>query len=195
MLSSGGNGYTQPVTRPQNMQNPTNMPHLCQSSQQCSCQWKHYCQDKLTTSHVLQQRATVVLCYNWNKRLGEHWVKQFKSTVQIIGVDFHRAMMVIVPGEKLLIVRRPVRNWTQLQFFPRFTVDSRVIIDVIDVMICSLQSVNLFLCRKLHLFLGKSTKTAATRAPLFDCNMHKIVCRQGLCLRSHWGSLQLSPDP
>jgi len=57
-----------------------------------------------------------------------------------IGADFHRAMVVTVPGEKLLIGRcRPVRNWT------RRTIPS------------------LFLCRKLHLSLGKSTKTAATR--------------------------------
>jgi len=30
------------------------------------------------------------------------------------------------------------------------------------------------MCRKLHLFLEKSTKTAATRAALFDSNMHQI---------------------
>jgi len=54
---------------------------------------------------------------------------------------------------------------------------------------------SLFLCRKLHLFLGKSTKTAATRAAIFDSNMHQIVCRLGLCPRSNWGSLQRSPDP
>jgi len=29
--------------------------------------------------------------------------------------------------------------------------------------------------RKLHLFLEKSTTTAATRAALFDSNMHQIV--------------------
>ena len=44
------------------------------------------------------------------------------------------------PRRKLLIGRRPVRNWT------RRTISS------------------LFLCRELHLFLGKSTKTAATGA-------------------------------
>ena len=41
------------------------------------------------------------------------------------------------------------------------------------------------------LLLGKITKTAATRAALFDSNMHQIVCR--LRPRSDWGSLQLSP--
>jgi len=30
------------------------------------------------------------------------------------------------------------------------------------------------------MFLGKSTKTDATRAALFDSNMHQIVCRLGL---------------
>jgi len=68
-------------------------------------------------------------------------------------------MVATAPGEKLLIGRRPVRNWT------RRTISS------------------LFLCGKLHLFLGKSTKTAATRAALFDSNMHQIVT---------WG---FTPDP
>jgi len=30
------------------------------------------------------------------------------------------------------------------------------------------------------MFLGKSTKTDATRAAFFDSNMHQIVCRLGL---------------
>jgi len=54
---------------------------------------------------------------------------------------------------------------------------------------------SLLLCRKLHFFLGKSTKTAATRAALFDSSMHQIVCRQGLCPRPHSGRLQRSPRP
>jgi len=44
------------------------------------------------------------------------------------------------------------------------------------------------LCRKLHLFLGKSTKTAATRAALFDSNMYQIVYRLGLRPRPNWGA-------
>jgi len=71
------------------------------------------------------------------------------------GADFRRAMVATAPGEKLLIGRRPMRNWT------RRTISS------------------LFLCRKLHPFLGKSTKTAANRAALVDLNVH-------------WGS---NPDP
>jgi len=55
--------------------------------------------------------------------------------------------------------------------------------------------IKLILCRKLHSFLGKSTKTAATKAALFDSNMQQIVCRLGLHPRPHWGSLQRSPDP
>jgi len=59
------------------------------------------------------------------------------------------------PAEELLLGRRrPVRNWT--------------------CQAC-------ILCRKLHLFLGKSTKTVATRPAFFDSNMHQIVCRLGLC--------------
>ena len=65
------------------------------------------------------------------------------------------------PRRKLLIGRRPVRNWT------RRTISS------------------LFLCRKLHLFLGKSTKAAATRDALFAANMHQFVCRLAICPRPH----------
>ena len=82
-----------------------------------------------------------------------------------IGADLHRAMVVTAPGEKLLIGRRSVRNWSS----------------------CTISSV--YLCRKLHLFLGKSTKTAAIRAALFDSNMHQIVYRLRLRPRPHWGSL------
>jgi len=45
------------------------------------------------------------------------------------------------------------------------------------------------------LFLGKSTKTAATRAALFDSNTHQVVCRLGLRPRPHRGSLQRSLRP
>jgi len=38
------------------------------------------------------------------------------------------------------------------------------------------------------LFLGKSTKTAATRAALFDFNMHQIVYLLGLRPRPYWGA-------
>ena len=75
---------------------------------------------------------------------------EFRSA---IGAEFYGAMVATVPGEKLRVGRRPVRNWT------RRTISG------------------LFLCRKLHSFLGKSTKTAATRAALFDSNVHRTVCR------------------
>jgi len=78
-----------------------------------------------------------------------------------IDADFHvTAMVATAPGEKLLIGRRPVRNWTR-----------RMISSVL-------------LCRKLHLFLGKSTKTAATRAALLT----------PICTKSFvgWG---FAPDP
>ena len=54
---------------------------------------------------------------------------------------------------------------------------------------------SLLLCRKLHLFLGKSTKTAATRAAFLDSNMHQIVCRLRLRPRPHWLSLQRFSSP
>ena len=74
------------------------------------------------------------------------------------------------PGRKLLIGRRPVRNWT------RRTTSS------------------LFLCRKLHFFLGKSTKTAATRAARFDSNMHQIVYRLGFAPDATGGAYSAPPD-
>ena len=92
-------------------------------------------------------------------------VRRFLYTVR---ADFRTAMVATVPREKLLIGRR---NWT------RRTISSS------------------FLCRKLHLFLGKSTKTAATRAALFDSSMHQIVCRLRLCPRPHCGILQRSARP
>jgi len=58
-----------------------------------------------------------------------------------MGADFHGAMVATAPGEKLNISRRPVRNWT-----------------------CRAIS-SLFLCRKLHLFLGKSTINVVTMPP------------------------------
>jgi len=94
------------------------------------------------------------------------------SSAAYIGADYHRAMVATAPGEKLVIGRRSMTNWT------RRTISSL-----------------LFFCRKLHLFLGKSTKTAATIAALFDFNMHQILCRLGLRPKPHWGSLQRSPDP
>jgi len=45
--------------------------------------------------------------------------------------------------------------------------------------------IKLVLFRKLHSFLGKSTKAAATRAALFDSNMHQIVCRLELRPRAY----------
>jgi len=77
------------------------------------------------------------------------------SVVYDIGVDLHRAVVATVARE----------NWT------RRTISS------------------LFSCRKLlHLFLGKSTETAAIRAALHfltPINMHRIICRLGLCARPH----------
>jgi len=87
-----------------------------------------------------------------------------------IGADFLGAIVVTAPGEKLLIGRRPVRNWT------RRTLSS------------------LFLCRKLHLFLGKSAKTAATTAALVGCNMHQIVCRLELSPQTSLGAYSATPE-
>jgi len=43
-----------------------------------------------------------------------------------------------------------------------------------------------------HIFLRKTPqKIADTRAALF---VHQIVCRLGLCPRTHWGSSQRFPE-
>ena len=52
-----------------------------------------------------------------------------------------------------------------------------------------------FCAEKLHMFLEKSTKTAATRAALFDSNIHQIVCRLALRPRCYWGPYSASRDP
>jgi len=41
----------------------------------------------------------------------------------------------------------------------------------------------------------KIHKTVATTAAPFGSDMHQIVCGLGLRPRTHWGSLQRSPDP
>ena len=76
-------------------------------------------------------------------------------------------MVATALGEKLLVESRSVRNWTRRAMTSLFV-------------------------QKIHLFLGKSTKTAATRAALFDFTVQQIVCRLGLRPRPHWGSLQRS---
>jgi len=84
--------------------------------------------------------------------------------IKHIGADLHSAVVATAPGEERVMGRRrPVRNRTQPQF---------------------LFFVSLFLCRKLRLFLGKSTKTAATRAALLT----------PICTKSFvgWG---FTPDP
>jgi len=43
--------------------------------------------------------------------------KAKKVQTAVIGADLHRAMVATAPKEELLIGRRPVRNWAQLQFF------------------------------------------------------------------------------
>jgi len=55
-------------------------------------------------------------------------------------------------------------------------------------------NIKLVFCRKLLLFLGKSTKSAATRAALFDPNMHQIVCRLGLRPGPTGGDYSAPPD-
>ena len=51
------------------------------------------------------------------------WHAEIDKQLAGIGADYHRAMVATAPGEKLLTERRPMRNWTQLQFFPRFAVN------------------------------------------------------------------------
>jgi len=49
---------------------------------------------------------------------------------------------------------------------------------------------SLFLCRKLHLFLGKSTKTAAT-------HLHFLtpICTKSFVGWGFWGAYSVPPDP
>ena len=100
-----------------------------------------------------------------------------------MGANFHRAMVATAPGEERLIGRRPVRNWTQLH--------RQSLIQMVtpyDIKLVFVQKIT-FVLRKIN------KKTAATRAALFDSNVHHMVCRLGLRTRPHWGSLQRSPRP
>ena len=59
------------------------------------------------------------------------------------GADFHRAMVATAPGEKKTPHRAPPYEELDLAtIFYLFHCELRLIIDVIDVMICSLQSAN-----------------------------------------------------
>jgi len=55
--------------------------------------------------------------------------------------------------------------------------------------------IKLVLCRILHLFLGESTKTAATRVAHFDSNVQQIVCRLRLRPRPTGGAYSVLPGP
>jgi len=48
---------------------------------------------------------------------------------------------------------------------------------------------------KIKIIPMKIHKTVATTAAPFGSDMHQIVCGLGLRPRTHWGSLQRSPDP
>ena len=90
----------------------------------------------------------------------------YVGVVRTIGADFHTTMVATAPGEKLLIWRCPVRNWSQLKNFSLFHCELRVII------------YRRHWCRDLQSAVSKPTAhSATTRAALFDSNMHRIVCR------------------
>jgi len=93
------------------------------------------------------------------------------------------------PDEKLLRRRCATKKWTQLQlcFFVSLWNPSNYSDWCHDLQsainIHTLPAVLTYLCRKLHLLLGKSTRTSVYRAALFDSNMQQIV---------GWG---FTPDP
>ena len=72
----------------------------------------------------------------------------FRLCNWIIGADFYRAMVATAAWEKLLTGHRPVNSSRGTALWG----------------IGSSYDIKLVLCRKLHVFLGKSTKTAATKA-------------------------------
>ena len=90
-----------------------------------------------------------------------------RTVLRDTGTNFHRVMVATAPGKNNY---HPVRNWT-----------------------CRTMS-SLFLCRKLHLFLGKSTNTAVTRAALFDPNMQTNRLSAGALPHSPLGELTAIPQ-
>ena len=110
----------------------------------------------------LQLRAGPKLRRPASQRDLAHIQGSYMIVITLIGAEFHGAMVATAPGEKLLPVgRRSLSNWTAVRY-----------------QTCS--------CAENYIsFLGKSTKTAATRTALFDSDMHQIVVGGGL----------IAPDP
>ena len=88
-----------------------------------------------------------------------------------MGTDFHSAMLANAAGEKLFLWEPPCEELDPAKLAINDTDGNAV-----------------------HLFLGKSTKTAATRAELFVSNIHQIVCRLGFTL-DPTGELAALPQP
>ena len=88
-------------------------------------------------------------------------------------------------GEKLLIGRIPMRNWTQLHFCLCFTVNSISP----DIM--------LVLCRKLHLFVGKSAKNCCHQSCSFWLKYapNSLSAETSPQTPGPWGSCSAPPDP
>ena len=70
-----------------------------------------------TVSIALPTSAFRSSCWPWSSAVLScvfFYFSQFRAVRVSIGADFHRAMVATTPGEKLLIGRSPMRNWTQL---------------------------------------------------------------------------------
>ena len=77
------------------------------------------------------------------------------TTTASIGADLHRAMVVTVPVEELLIGRRRVRNWTQLHWQPMIQVVTPYYIKLVFVRKISLvlRKINKNCCHQSYTFL------------------------------------------
>jgi len=82
-----------------------------------------------TTDHcTLYIRGPLyILCCEFSRRklsptlASAHYSCPDNAIALVIGADFHRAVVATAPGEKLLIGRSLMRNWTQLHIFLCFT--------------------------------------------------------------------------
>jgi len=82
-----------------------------------------------TTDHcTLYIRGPLyILCCEFSRRklsptlASAHYSCPDNAIALVMGADFHRAVVATAPGEKLLIGRSPMRNWTQLHIFLCFT--------------------------------------------------------------------------
>ena len=106
------------------------------------------------------------------------------------GTDFHRAMVATAPGEKLLIRRHPMRNWTQLGLHFFF-----VSLAINDTDGNSVRYQACFCAENYTCSWENRQKTADTRAALLSPIYTKSFVDWGFAPDPTGGAYSAPPDP